>query len=110
MASLAVSPPVRQGLLAAKNELTEVYGDRLLQLIVFGSQARGEARPDSDVDVMVVLQGTVDPGVEAERTSRLIIDIAVEYGIALSLVHVSEDHLHENRPLARIADREGVRI
>ncbi|MEB3188867.1 MAG: nucleotidyltransferase domain-containing protein [Snowella sp.] len=37
-----------------KRELKSHYGDRLKQLIMFGSQARGDAHPDSDIDVLVV--------------------------------------------------------
>lgn len=44
------SSPVREALADAKSALEEIYGDRLKRLIVYGSQARGEARPDSDVD------------------------------------------------------------
>jgi len=31
------------------------YGDRLVKLLLYGSQARGDARPWSDVDVLAVL-------------------------------------------------------
>lgn len=48
------SPPfsksVREALVEAKQKLEDLYGDRLKRVIVYGSQARGEARPDSDVD------------------------------------------------------------
>jgi len=37
-----------------KRELKNHYRDRLKQLIMFGSQARGDAHPDSDIDVLVV--------------------------------------------------------
>ena len=36
--------------------LLEEFGDRLRSLLVFGSVARGTARPDSDVDVCVVIR------------------------------------------------------
>jgi predicted nucleotidyltransferase len=37
--------------------LAEVYGARLERVVLFGSQARGEARPGSDYDVAVFLNG-----------------------------------------------------
>jgi predicted nucleotidyltransferase len=36
--------------------LREEFGDRVRSLLVFGSVARGTARPDSDVDVCVVIR------------------------------------------------------
>jgi len=34
------------------------YGDRIERIILFGSVARGEAREDSDVDLLVVTEDT----------------------------------------------------
>jgi len=39
--------------------LEDIYGARLVRVVLFGSQARDEAEPDSDIDVMVVLRGPV---------------------------------------------------
>ncbi|MCB1924076.1 MAG: nucleotidyltransferase family protein [Gammaproteobacteria bacterium] len=46
---------VLQALSAAKPVLAERYG--VTRLALFGSTARGEARPDSDVDVVVGFDG-----------------------------------------------------
>ena len=40
---------------AVAADLRELYGDRLKDVILFGSQARGDAHPESDIDLMVVL-------------------------------------------------------
>jgi predicted nucleotidyltransferase len=48
---------VRAALDLLKAGLAEIYGDRLAGLVLYGSQARGDAREDSDVDVAVVLRG-----------------------------------------------------
>jgi predicted nucleotidyltransferase len=40
-----------------RRRLTAIYGDRLAKMVLYGSQARGDAGPDSDIDVMVVLRG-----------------------------------------------------
>jgi predicted nucleotidyltransferase len=33
------------------------FGDRLVSVVLFGSRARGEARPESDIDVLIVARG-----------------------------------------------------
>ncbi|NJN90960.1 MAG: nucleotidyltransferase domain-containing protein [Leptolyngbyaceae cyanobacterium SL_5_14] len=50
-----------------RHALTKLYGDRLVKLILFGSHARHEATADSDIDVMVVLEGNISPGDEILR-------------------------------------------
>ncbi|ABC45738.1 hypothetical protein GGP80_003012 [Salinibacter ruber] len=107
-ASSPFSTPVRRALSDAESALGEIYGDRLKKLIVYGSQARGEAHPDSDVDLMIVLGGRVYPDEEAQRTSQLVIRLASEYGVALSPLHLSEENFERDRPLPRAARREGV--
>ncbi|MGO8801135.1 MAG: nucleotidyltransferase domain-containing protein [Roseiarcus sp.] len=36
--------------------LDEAYGERIERVVLFGSRARGDARPDSDYDVAVFLK------------------------------------------------------
>ena len=47
-----------------------VYGDQLAHMVLFGSRARGDAEPDSDIDVLVVLHGSVNPDIFYERKSQ----------------------------------------
>lgn len=42
---------------AASKDLKSQFGDAYVGLLFFGSHVRGEARKDSDVDVLVVLRG-----------------------------------------------------
>lgn len=54
--------------LAITRFIARAAGDPdVLAVIVFGSQARGEASPASDYDVCLVLAAGVPPGVEATR-------------------------------------------
>ena len=50
------------------------------RIIMFGSQARGEAGDDSDLDVMVVEEGVSDRAAEMVRLNRLLrsLDIPVD--------------------------------
>ena len=43
-----------------KRYLEERYGDKIKEVILYGSYARGDARDDSDVDVLVVVDDSID--------------------------------------------------
>ena len=84
-----LSPAVRAALADAREALYELYGARLRQVVLFGSHARGEAHDESDVDVLVVLDGEVDYVTEARRVLDVQIDMLNRYELLLSLIPVA---------------------
>ena len=54
MAALAAPPIVLRALQRFRQWLEERFGGRLREFVVFGSRARGDAKEDSDIDVLVV--------------------------------------------------------
>ena len=54
-----------------------VAGFRPLRVILFGSHARGEARPDSDIDLLVVLPQVHDKRQAAVAIRRALADMPV---------------------------------
>jgi len=70
--------------------LQALYGDRLKGLYLYGSYARGEADPESDLDVLVVLDGYDRYSAEIERTSQLGARLSLEYGVSISKVFMTE--------------------
>lgn len=49
-------PQKMNGLLQAYiSEIKKIYGTHLSKIILYGSYARGDFRPDSDVDIMILL-------------------------------------------------------
>jgi predicted nucleotidyltransferase len=92
-----------------KQDLSVIYGDRLLHLTLFGSQARGDADPESDIDVLVVLKPPVNPGEEIKRTGRAIADLSLHYDVVISCLFMDEIHyLTRNGSLLRNIRKEGV--
>lgn len=92
-----------------KQDLAELYGDRLLHLTLFGSQARGDAEPDSDIDVLVVLKPPVHPGEEIQRTGKAIADLSLHYDVVISCLFMDETRYQtRNGSLLRNIRKEGV--
>lgn len=109
LGDLPVSSGLQDTLRWATGRLREIYGPRLKRLILFGSQARGDAGPESDVDVLVVLAGPVTSMEEAERTSQVAIQAAARRDTALSFIHKSEEEYSgERRPFIQSVKEEGV--
>ena len=94
-----------------RTELEALYADGLVDLILFGSQARGDARPDSDIDVLIVLKPPVDSGAEIWRTSLLISELCLRYSVLISHLFMDESrYLQRQSPLFRNIEREGIAV
>ena len=104
-----VTAALPQILAEFRHGLEEIYGLRLARLVLFGSQARGDALPDSDVDVMVVLHGRVNPLEEARRISRFRGELCLRHNVVITCVYLStEDAQSAESPLLRNIRAEGV--
>ncbi len=94
-----------------KQRLSEHYGDRLERLVLFGSQARGDAELGSDIDVLVVLRDKTNPYEEIDRTIDIVSDLSLAHDVVLQCVYVSADRLvREMSPLLMNVRREGVAL
>ena len=56
-ASVAGAEPAGEFALRLVETLRAAFGERLVSVVLFGSHARGEARPESDVDIFLVVKG-----------------------------------------------------
>lgn len=102
---------VKTVLAELRRELQKLYGGRLHELILFGSQARGEADPDSDIDVAVILDGEINYYEEVERTGELRSDLCIEHGLLVSLVYLEEKVYQENQwPITMNIHAEGIAL
>ena len=94
-----------------REQLAALYGTRLCRLVLFGSRARGDNEADSDIDVLVVLKGTVVPAEEIARTGGVVAALSLEHGVVISCVFVSESSFdHDDTPLLLNVRREGVPV
>ena len=92
-----------------KERLANLYGERLSAVLLYGSQARGDATQDSDIDVLIVLKEPFDAREERKRTLDAIAELSLEHGALINDVIVSEDeYRHGKGPLYREIRREGI--
>jgi len=92
-----------------KARLAEVYGNRLKGAILYGSEARGEATEDSDIDIMVLLHGEVELGKDLRRCIDAVYPLSLDVGrpISPAVVNANEYEAQE-WPLYRKVRREGL--
>ncbi|MCC6475701.1 nucleotidyltransferase domain-containing protein [bacterium] len=91
-----------------REKLSLHYGDRLAKLVLYGSQARGDAEPDSDIDVLVVLKGEVRPLKEIAATGEITAKLSADNTVVLNTLFVSQrEYEARQEPVIINAYREG---
>ena len=111
---LAPSPTVdRLGLETAsrlRSELAGIFGRRLVGVWLFGSRARGDHDPDSDVDVLIVLAEIESYPADLRLSSEVASRLSLETGVTISrLLATREAWERGDRPILRVIAAEGVR-
>ena len=94
-----------------RSQFELLYGDRLTQMVLYGSQARGDAHPDSDIDVLVVLKGQVQIGEEIDRTIPIVADLSLQNDVVISCNFMNEERFTNYQgPLLRNIRREEISL
>jgi uncharacterized protein len=104
-----------------RDHLKQEYQERFYRLVLFGSQARGEATTTSDIDVLIVLQdpvdvlivlhGPVNASEELNRTSRFIAQLCLDHNLLISRLFMPRSRFEtENSPLLRNIRKEGIAL
>jgi uncharacterized protein len=100
---------IRKLMKELKEGLVRIYGDKLKAVYLYGSYARGDARTDSDIDVMIVLNNYKSYGKEIDRTGKLTSNLSLEYGISISRVLMKEmQWKSSDTPLLRNIRMDGI--
>lgn len=107
---LHAGPLVKEVLARFCRDARQLAPDQVRQIIVYGSIARGDAGPDSDLDIWVDWEGPEPEGRDAlmDLAARLF----VETGVLVSVHVVDADHRERLRAMDamfyRNVQREGV--
>ena len=92
-----------------KAELLNTFGSRYSSLVLFGSFARGEARPDSDIDLLLVLKDSVHGKDDLESVIPIVSKFLLDFGVIFSVtIKTEKEMLTQKEGLMRNIALEGV--
>jgi len=101
---MASSDPILTRFRAA---LDRAYGDRVERVVLFGSRARGDARPDSDYDIAVFLKDMPDRWDEADRIADIASAVMEDVGVFIHAMPYRAGSYADRTPLMHEMRREG---
>jgi predicted nucleotidyltransferase len=110
--SSSLSPAERAALEDFVNAVQSSLGSEVVDVQLFGSKARGDATPESDVDVLVVVRRDEPKLIDA--LYDLLLDACLVHNVYISLKVFSEAEYerlnHPRTPFMQSVAREGVAL
>lgn len=104
-------PEIEHILTLCKETVLSVVPDATI--ILYGSRARGDDRPDSDLDMLVLVDDDVDYPLVQKIRHRLY-DIELENHIVISSIVRNENEWNSEKyeplPLRKEIEKEGVEL
>lgn len=98
-------------MVAIKENLKAAHGGRLQGIVLFGSEARGQSDEDSDIDVLVLLDGAVDYAHDLRVNIQALLPLSLSLNRPISAKPVNgADYETQDCPLFRHVHREGIRL
>lgn len=92
-----------------RDYLKQTYNNKLFQIILFGSQARGDVHKDSDVDILIILNTPFNDYQETQKISDYITDLCLENNILITCFFTSyELWKNDNNAFFRNIKKEGI--
>lgn len=102
---------LRRILQLLQKELNAALGERVEKIILYGSQARGEARDDSDIDVLIVLKDDFKYSVMLRKTSKIVARLSLENDVVISRAFATRQQYEQSKmPFLMNIRRDGIAI
>jgi hypothetical protein len=92
-------------------ELRRLYGNRLRGVMLVGAWARGDAHPESPIELLVILERITDRWQEKRRMGRIVWRYSIRHDTVVTVLPVTEMELETSAtPLLARASVEGIRV
>jgi predicted nucleotidyltransferase len=88
--------------------IAAIYGERVQRVVLFGSRARGEAKPASDYDVAVFLWDMPERGQEMARLAEVETDILHDTGAVINAMPFAAEAYRERTGFMSELRKEGL--
>lgn len=106
-----MSSNIRKILKQLKKELMHIYGDQIHSILLYGSRARGDERPDSDIDILIVLKNEFNYSEMLRLSSDLTASLSLENDVVISRAFVTEkDYKERQIPFLMNVRREAIAV
>lgn len=103
---------IKKMLAELAESLQNIYGDKLKTVVLYGSVARGTQTDDSDIDIMILIDGNNDELRQYDdKLSDISTDFSLKYLRVLSVIDISYQEYEEWRnlsPFYKNVSEEGV--
>ena len=106
-----INPEITGLIKKLKESLQKIYRENLYELYLYGSYARNNEDPESDIDIAIILKDFSDYWEEIKRTGSIISSLSLEYDVTISPVRIrKEDWLKEDTPFLKNLKKEAILI
>lgn len=90
--------------------LTDIFGNNISMIILYGSVARGNATKESDVDIAIVVRSQMDDATK-RRFLSWAADMDIRYERVFSIVDIQESNMkkwEDVLPFYQNVKKEGI--
>ncbi|GJE54758.1 nucleotidyltransferase domain-containing protein [Methylobacterium sp. WL9] len=107
---MAVNPADDPVLMRFRTAVDRIYGKRIDRIVLFGSRARGDARPDSDYDIGLFLTELHSFDRESQALAEIETDILMATGAVFNALPLQAGAYTERTAWMGELRRDGVTL